>query len=382
VDLLSPRADDPVVYDPALRQWFLFAYDDVRAALADDRLAADPMHRFAQRAPREALDAVRHHAGWLLNTESSQFAWVRPVLHGGLRSVVGDASARAIAAAADELLDELLERDRFDVVGDYALALSGRVLADFLGVDRRDGGRLMGWARDLVAFFDELEVRVAIAERMARSTAAMVAYAHELVADDRDELRGGLLALVAQAAAARGRRLDDEALGNLTLPVLIGQVPVAQLVANTVWLLLEHEDERRRLAADPSLLPSAVSEALRYLPPGPLATRIALERIDLRGHVVQAGQAVQLSLAAANRDPGRFSDPDRFDIARREGGALTFGHGPHTCLGAGLARLQTGAAVRALLARAPELELDPGRDVAWSALPGLLGPQVLGVRVR
>jgi hypothetical protein len=104
-------------------------------------------------------------------------------------------------------------------------------------------------------------------------------------------------------------QLGDEALSNLALPYLTGQVAVAQLVANSVWLLLGHEDQGARLAADPALVGGALGETLRYLPPASLATRIALEPIMLRGHRIEAGHTLQLSLAAANRDPRRFPIP-------------------------------------------------------------------------
>jgi cytochrome P450 len=155
---------------------------------------------------------------------------------------------------------------------------------------------------------------------------------------------------------------------------------VAQLVANCVWLLLAHEDQRARLAADPALLGGALGETLRYLPPASLATRIALEPIVLRGHRIEPGQTVQLSLAAANRDPRRFPDPDRFDVARRQAGAVGFGHGARSCIGAGLARVQTAIALRALLDRAPGLARDAEREVVWSMLAGIEGPQALSVR--
>jgi cytochrome P450 len=377
---LADREQEPVVFDRPLGQWFVFAYDDVVAALADPRLTIDRMHGFADRAPPGAVDALREHAPWMIDPQGDDFDWVRPVLQAGLRGVAGADSRRAIAAAAHELLDDLVERDGFDVVGDYALVLSGRVLADLLGADRRDGPRLMRWAQDLVAFFDDLEIRAATTERMARSASASVAHARELLAGERGAPRSGFLGLLARTAAATGRTPDDEVLGNLMLPVLIGQLPVAQLVANTIWLLLAHEDQRARLAADSRLLAGAIEETLRYLPPGPLAGRIALEPLHLHGHRIAAGQVVQLSLAKANRDAARFADPDRFDIGRRQGAVLTFGHGPHSCLGARLARTQAAAAVAALLERAPGIALDGERRVQWSALPGLLGPQALPVR--
>jgi 6-deoxyerythronolide B hydroxylase len=143
---------------------------------------------------------------------------------------------------------------------------------------------------------------------------------------------------------------------------------------------LDHEDQRARLAGGPALLGGALAETLRYLPPASLATRIALEPVALRGHRIEPGHTVQLSLAAANRDPRRFPDPDRFDIARRQAGALGFGHGPHSCIGAGLARMHAAIALRTLLDRAPDLARDAEREVVMSPLAGIEGPQALSVR--
>jgi cytochrome P450 len=379
VDQPRHREHEPVVFDHATGQWFVFAYDDVLAALSDPRLTNDRMHRFADRAAPSAVQAVRRHAPWVISPEGSDYDWLRPVLHAGLREAGGRRAEATIAAAAHELLDDLLARERFDVVSDYAFAHAGLALADLLGVDRADSGRLMRWAADIVAFFNDAEITTEGAATMASSAAEMVAYAHDLLAAGRAESGGGILGLAARTAQRGGHELGDEALGNLALPYLTGQVGVAQLVANAVWLLLGHEDQRARLAADPALLTAALGETLRYLPPASLATRIALEPVVLRGHRIEPAQTVQLSLVAANRDPERFPDPDRFDIARRQAGAVGFGHGVHSCIGAGLARMQTAIVLRALLERAPDLARDTEREVVWSALAGIEGPQALGV---
>jgi cytochrome P450 len=380
VDNARRRGDDSVVFDPSTGQWFVFAYDDVLATLSDPRLTNDRMHRFAERAEPTAVEAVRRHAPWMISPEGSDYGWLRPTLHAGLREAVGRRAEGAIAAAAHELLDDLVARERFDVVADYAFAHAGLVLADFLGVDRADGGRLMRWALDIVAFFNDTQITTERATAMAASAAEMVAYAHELIGTGPGRTGGGFLGLAARTAQRGGHELGDEAVGNLALPYLTGQVAVAQLVANCVWLLLGHEDERARLAADPALVGGALGETLRYLPPASLATRIALEPIVLRGHRIEPGQTLQLSLAAANRDPRRFPEPDRFDIARRQAGAVGFGHGAHSCIGAGTARVQAAIALRALLDRAPALARDPGCEVVWSALAGIEGPQALSVR--
>jgi cytochrome P450 len=374
------RGREPVAFDPATGQWFVFAYEDVLAGLSDPRLTNDRMHRFADRAPPGALEAVRRHAPWLMSPEGADYDWLRPVLHAGLRDAVGRPAEGTIEAAAHALLDDLFARERFDPVSDHAFARSGAVLADFLDVDRGHGDRRMRWALDIVAFFNDAEVTTERAVAMASSAAEMVAFGRELLGTAPPGGRGGFLALAARTAARGGHDLDDAADCHLALPFVTGQVGVAQLVVNCAWLLLGHEDQRARQAADPARVAGALGETLRYLPPASLAPRIALEPLALRGQRIEPGQTVQLSLAAANRDPARFPDPDRFDIARRQAGALGFGHGVHSCIGAGLARMQAAIALRALLERAPRLARDAEREVIWSRLAGVDGPQALSVR--
>jgi cytochrome P450 len=357
--------------------WFVSGYDEVRAALDDQRLTHDRMHRFAELAPPEALAAVHRHAPWLISAdEGGDYDWVRRIVHAGLRGAMG--AEAQIAAAADALLDDLLQRERFDAATDYAFPLCGAILADFLGVDRRDGERLVAWALDLIAFFNDVEITAEGTERMARAAAEMIAYAHELVADQPGELRGGFLELMADSAAQHERALDDDTVGNVVLPFLTGQIGVAHLMTNTVWLLLCHRDQWARVDAEPSLLAGAIAETLRYAPPVMLIPRSALEPVELGGHTVPTGDVLRLDVGTANRDPARFPDPDRFDITRPQGGALGFGHGPHSCIGAGLTRMQTPIAIGALLGRAPDLELD-GEPV-WSAVPGIRGIDGLPVR--
>jgi cytochrome P450 len=379
MDAARQAPAERVTYDARLRQWFVFAYDDVRAGLVNEHLTADRMHGFADRAPGDAVEAVRQHAPWLLSPALADYDWIRPVMQVGLRSAADKASRQTVGAAADLLLDRLIVDERaFDAVH-YAVTLSGRTLADFLGVDRSDSRYLISWAHDLIAFFNEPEVTTTRAQCMARSASEMVAYAQDLLTARPEHARGGFLDLAARSAAARGRVLDDESIGNLTLPFLTGHLGVAHLMANAIWLLLIHDGEWQRVAGHPDLLAGAISETLRFSPPVALAPRIVVERTAIAGQVVDAGAVVQLSIAAANRDPGHFTDADRFDITRSQGPALGFGYGAHSCIAAGISRTQATIGLQALLRRAPQLTLESGGDVRWCAIEGLRALETLPV---
>jgi cytochrome P450 len=367
-------AAERVVYEPVVGQWFVYSYDEVRAALVDERLTFDRMHRFVDRAPHAAVAALRRHAPWLISAdEGGDYEWVRDILHAGLRDAM--ARGETIAQAAHTLLDDVLCGERFDAATDYAFPLAGILLADFLGVDRRDGERLVAWALDLIAFFNDVEITSQGTERMARAAAELIAYAHALIGGER---RSGFFELMSSSAARHDRELDDETVGNVVLPFLTGQLGVAHLVTNAIWLLLAHPDQRTAATTYPRLLPGAVAETLRYAPPVRLVPRIALEPLELGGQRVPAEAVLRLDLGAANRDPARFPDPDRFDVTRQHAGALAFGHGAHSCIGAGLTRMQTPIVVGALLQGAPDLELDG--DPIWSPVPGIRGVDGLAVR--
>ncbi len=156
---------------------------------------------------------------------------------------------------------------------------------------------------------------------------------------------------------------------------------VRNLIGNVVWLLVQHPVEYERLRADPSLLHSTIEESLRYEPPITQIPRIPIEDIEVRDQTIPAGSIVQLSMVAANRDPDHFPDPDRFDVARNPHGVLSFGHGPHGCLGARLAREQATIALETLFRRTRgPLELDETQTIRWYRNAGNRGPENLPVR--
>lgn len=369
-ELARLREERPVLRHEALGQWFLFAYDDVRAALADPRLSPDRLEGFAGRAPPGEVAALRRAAPWLIGP-GTDHDWLRAVLLRGY-----GAAGEGMEAAADAVAAELLASagSSFDAAGDYAFPLAERVLCDFLGVARADGARLVRWSLDLVDFFTAIPIHAQPTARLAAAAAEMEAYVR--AADLRP---GGLLALVADAARAAHAADAPGVVAGAMLPVLGGHVAVRQLIGNALWLLLTHPGQRDAVTADRELLAGAVEEALRVEPPVPLIPRTALEPLELHGRRIAAGEVLQLSIAAANRDPARFPDPDRFDVRRRPAGTLALGYGPYSCAGARIVRLQARGALSALLDRFPRLELDPSGAIAWWRTAGARGPDVLPV---
>ncbi|MCX4445844.1 cytochrome P450 [Streptomyces sp. NBC_01789] len=337
--------------------WIVTRYDDVRQALQDSRLSLDKRHStggYAGFALPPALDAN------LLNMD--------PPDHTRLRRLVGSAFTpgriqrlrEPIRKTAEQLLDPLGEHGRIDLIPSYAAPLAITVICDLLGVPDHHRVDFRGWTHALVA------PDPARPAATREAVAAMLGFFTELLADKRrrpaDDLLSDLIG-VREASDALG---DDELMSLAFLILLAGFENTVHLLGNAVLALLRHPRQLALVREDPALLPGAVEELARFDGPALLAIRrFATEDLVLGGVTVGAGQTVLLSLAAANRDPERFEDPDRLDIGRTATGHLALGLGIHYCLGATLARTETEIALATLFARLPDLRVAADVEPRW-----------------
>ncbi len=383
-DLAWLREHRPVHRHEPTGQWLVFRYDDVLALFSDRRLSANRMEGFVDAAPASVRDELRplvpYPEDWLLMSDAPKHNRLRGVLHKGFNASAIAALRRPIEHAANELLDGAIGSGRIDVAADYGFLLPAYVLSEFMGVHREDRDRAVQWSVDFVDFFNVIPINEDTTRRMARSATEMMAYTRELLAERRAAPRDDFLGLMASAVDAGEPISDDEIIGNVLLILVAGHVAVRNLIGNVIWLLLGHPSEWMRLRRNPALLANTIEESLRYEPPVTLIPRIAREDIVLRELTIRAGEIVQLSIAAANRDPAQFPDPDRFDLGRDSHGALSFGHGPHGCLGARLARVQTLIALEVLFRRlGTRLELADPAAVRWYRNAGNRGPEHLPI---
>jgi cytochrome P450 len=280
-----------------------------------------------------------------------------------------------IQAVVDGFLDRAQEQGRMDLIADLAFPLPATIIAELLGVPPADRDRLKQWsdAFILIISSDPHAIPVAVFERAARAADELTAYFRAIVDQRRAAPRHDLLTMLEQAQEADGSRLsDDELFATANILMVAGHETTTNLIGNGTLALLRHPDQLQKLRDDPSLLPSAVEELLRYDSPVQAVYRVAAEDLELAGRQVRKGQVVHLVLGAANRDPAHFPDPDRLDVTRSPGRHLAFGQGPHFCLGSPLARLEAGIALRSLLDRFPDLR--PAADrVTFHPNPSLRG---------
>ena len=376
--LRESRPVAPVRMPGRGRAWFITGYADVRAALADPRLAND-VHRWpggARQRPSEAAGGVHAH---LLNSD--------PPVHTRLRHLVWKAfTPRRVARLrprAEEIAAGLLDEMEAaggvtDLLGAYARPLPGAVLCELLGVPEADRGRISA----AVAGYDKPGEADRVTRELAADLTGLIAAKR---AGPGDDLLSAL-ALVRDDVGedGSGDGLTDTEARSLAFQILMGGFgTTVNLIGNGTLALLSHPEELARLRADPSLLPAAVEELLRITNPLNHATdRFTTQDMTVGGVVIPAGEWVFMATSSANRDPGRFPDPDRLDLGRDTSGHLAFGHGIHYCLGASLARVEAEVALGALLARFPGLSLAvPPEELRWRPVSLMHGLESLPVHL-
>ena len=355
--------------------WLVAGHEQARALLADDRLSTD---YFGVRA---LLPGV---AGPYESTLSAHMLNTDPPAHTRLRALVDQAfTARTVARLrprieeiADDLLDRLPPDGPADLIEDYAFPLPVTVICELLGVPAADRNDFRRWSKAIVS-----SVPPDVARESERSVSA---YLTALIDAKRVSPADDLLSDLVHQTGPEGALWPDELVRMAFLLLVAGLEKMVGLIGNGVLALLEHPRELARLRAEPALLPTAIEEFLRYEGSIHIATvRFTTEPVTAGGRVIPADELVLISLLAANRDRDRYADPGTLDLTRPPAGHLAFGHGPHYCVGAPLARLEGQIAIGRLLSRFPALALagEPG-DLHWrgsllvrslSSLPVTLG---------
>jgi cytochrome P450 len=264
-----------------------------------------------------------------------------------------------------------------DLSAEYAFPLPITVIAEMLGVPSADHGRFKEWSDAIItpALGDEELERVS--ELMGEFVAYLTAFFEERRATPRDDLVSALIA----ARDDEDALSEAELFGTVVLLIVAGHETTVGLIGNAVLNLLANPEQLELVRGDPSLLPGAIEEVLRYEGPVERAlNRWAATDVELGGHTIRRGEAVIAILNAADRDAERFPEPDRLDVCRADTKHLAFGRGSHYCLGAPLARLEAEIALETLFRRLPALRLAVRQDeLEWRPTPGFRRVRALPV---
>ena len=339
----------------------LVKYEDCAAVLRDSRFSSDDRNAIQQ---RELASSPPPEPGQRAVLDQRSFLRLDPPDHTRLRRLATKAftpsAVEALRAVVQQMVDEAIDgaapEQRTELIADLAYPLPITVISRLLGIPPEDHLAMQSWSRATLCCSFETST-----DHSNQIQCDLAAYFDRLIAERRRRPGDDLLSALI-AAEERGDQLTTEEI-NATCRLLLvaGHETTVSLIGNGMLALLRNPDQLRLLRENPPLAPGAVEEVLRYDAPFQFTQRVALEDVEVRGVPIRRGQPVFVFLAAANRDPDRFEDPDRFDITRPDNRHLGLGTGIHACLGGPLARLQGQIALYTLAARLvdPVLEIDP-----------------------
>jgi len=373
------RTEDPVHWDAFLHTWVVTRYVDVLEVL--HTFSANRTH-----TPEKLQAMGLSQISPLAQLMVKQMLFMDPPGHTRLRSLASYAFSPARVAVlrshireiVNRLLDEVQNKGQMDIIADLAEPLPAIVTAEMLGVPLNDRHQLKTWSANFAEMLGNFQHNPEHATRMLRTVQDMTAYFRDRIRELKDIPREGLVHSLMTAEIDGDRLTEEEVVANSIVTMVGGLETTTNLIGNGVLTLLRNPGEMERLQKDQSLIPSAVEEMLRYESPSQHTGRLAPEDVELGGKVLRKGQAVMAVMAAANRDPERFPDPERFDVARTDNRHLAFGYAAHFCFGAALARVEGQEAFEAIVRRLHSVELQPG-TLVWRNNLGLRGLTALPV---
>jgi pimeloyl-[acyl-carrier protein] synthase len=366
------------VHRSAFGEWYVFRHAEGLRVLHGEPFVRDMRNAVAH---EHAEQPPERHAAW---TEFNQKAMLfrDPPDHTRLRSLVSRAFTPRMTEGlrprvqqiVDELLDAAESTGPFDVIAALALPLPLLVIAELLGVPGADRAQLKRWSS---AIFKGIDIVPPDEQDAALSAASIAtvefgAYLRALAAERRRVPREDLLSALVRIEEQGERLAEDELVHMCILLLGAGHETTTNLLGNGVLALLRHPVQLALLRRDGTLLESAVDELLRYDSPVQMVGRWAAANTALGGVAIPRGAMLIVLAGAANRDPAVFAEPERLDVTRRDRRALSFGHGPHYCLGAPLARVEGQIALGSLLRRFPRLALAE-EEPRWNGSPVFRG---------
>ncbi len=349
------RDEDPVHRSP-LGFWALSRYADIVALQRDPSLEF-----FGEQTINRLKDAMKDPSGpaakvgrWLLFTDRQEHRRFRGLMGRFFTPRAVEAVRPLVTAKVEELLDRLPTDRSVDLLAEFAQPLPMTMFSEWLGIPSEDRAQVRQWAasigRILVSVLNPEMIR-----KMADAVLACDAYLRGQIAERRRAPRDDLLSEL--LGATQGGRLisDDELVANVILLLGATYETTVNMLGNSILALLQNPDQREVLRGDRSVLTNAVDELLRYDSPAQLHGRYTPHDLEIGGKVIPGGSRIILLIGAGNRDPERFTDPDRLDLRRPDPRPLSFGTGVHACLGAWVARLESEIALSMLLDRFPRI---------------------------
>jgi cytochrome P450 len=373
------REHDPVHWDTFLHAWVVTSYAGSVTVLRDfsaDRTPAPEQVKALGLASLEPIAQVM--AKQMLFMDAPTHTRLRKLCSTAFTPRRVDAMRSHIQDITERLLDDVVARGRMDVIADFANPLPAIVTAELLGVPTSDHEQLKSWSADFAEMLGNFQHNPDRAGRVLRSLQDMTAYFRSAIREQERNPRDGLIHSLMTAEVDGARLTEEEVIANTIVTMVGGQETTTNLIGNGLLTLLKNPEQLALLRDNPSIIETAVEELLRYESPSQHTARLAPDDVMLGGKLIRKRDAVMAVMAAANRDPERFPEPDRLDLTRKDNRHLAFGWAAHFCFGAPLARMEGQIAFATLLRRLPDLKLEPAR-LEWRENLGLRGLKSLPV---
>ena len=375
------RTEDPVHWDPYLHSWVVTRYADVITVLRDFSAARTP-------TPEQLSSIGLSRLNPLARVMVKQMLFLDPPSHSRIRGLAACAFTPQKVAAlkeriqqlANSLLDKVESTGGMDVIADFGEPLPAIITSELLGVSTEHALTLKTWSANFAEMLGNFQHNPDRIPSMLNTIENLTSFFQKAVDEQKEHPRPGLIQSLIHAEVEGDRLTDDEIVANIIITLVGGLETTTNLIGNGVLTLLRHPDQLQRLRAEPSLIASAIEELLRYESPSQHTARLAPNDLMLGGKKIQKRQAVIAVMAAGNRDPERFAEPDRLDLAREDNRHLAFGWAAHFCFGAPLARIEGQIAIGTLLRRFSNLELE-ARPIVWRKNLGLRGLTELPLKV-
>lgn len=376
------REEAPVMWDPFMHTWVVTRYEDVMTVL--HRFSAD---RTPDPAKMEALGLPS--LGPVADVMARQMLFLDAPAHTRLRKLCSsaftprrvEAMEATVHGIAHELLDRVVARGEMDVIADFAEPFPAIVTAGLLGVPRGDHRQLKSWSATFAEMLGNFQHNPDRIRDVLKCVADITGYFRDAIRDQERNPRDGLIRSLMDAEVDGQRLSEDEVIANTIVTMVGGQETTTNLIGNGLLTLVRQPDKLAQLRDAPDCMATAVEELLRYETPSQHTARIAPEDTVLGGKRIRKGEAVMAIMAAANRDPERFPDPDTLDLMRADNRHLAFGWAAHFCFGAALARMEARIAFAALLGRLADIRVTSDR-LEWRTNSGLRGLSALPIAFR
>jgi cytochrome P450 len=347
------QQEDPVYFWEPMKAWMLTRYDQINTLLLDPRFSAQRarplLSTLAAAVGREVVEKmIAQWSRMVFFLDPPRHTQTRSFLNQGVTPASIKALRPGIAAAARQALEAHRERGVIDIATQFADFVSLVAISHLFDFPEADRPQLRRWSDDVLKPAGVGVSADEVARRVVQSSEELFGYMEALVNERRArpgrDLVGRLIEIADQAP-----QLEGEIIVQCVQVLAAGYLTSANQITNAVLCLLKHPAQLQRLREDPELLTNAVEEIIRFEPASLTVNRICTVDTEIGGKAIKKGELVFGFIAAANRDPAMFPDGDRFDVSRKPGRHMTFGSGPHYCLGAMLIRLQVEESLRALL---------------------------------